>query len=108
VVCFIHATNPEQISSLFYGKSRQKISSMDTSNRSRSSLHEKEDIFSHLPVQVSDEGYDIYDGISTYFDDVVEFEGHRAQMEISLVDLPPVLQIQLQVWHGLHDRDVSG
>jgi hypothetical protein len=32
-----------------------------------------------------------------YFDDVVEFESKKARMEVTLVDLPPILQIQLQV-----------
>jgi ubiquitin carboxyl-terminal hydrolase 25/28 len=80
---------------LFYGKIRQRVT--PESNPSRHSIHEKEDLFSHLPVNVSEEGFDIYDGLSRYFDDTVEFEGNRAHMEVSLVDLPPLLQIQLQV-----------
>ncbi|KAJ7040245.1 hypothetical protein C8F04DRAFT_1082915 [Mycena alexandri] len=79
---------------LFYGKIRQRIASEDL--KSRSSVHEKEDLFSHLPVNVTDDGVDIYDGLSGYFDDVVEFEGKKARMEVSLVETPPLLQIQLQ------------
>ncbi|KAG6836077.1 hypothetical protein H0H93_011620 [Arthromyces matolae] len=60
-----------------------------------SSVHEKEDLFSHLPVNVTEDS-DIYDGLSGYFDDVVEFNGEKRRMEVTLVDLPPVLQIQLQ------------
>jgi ubiquitin carboxyl-terminal hydrolase 25/28 len=82
---------------LFYGKLRQRISSVDARPRARPSVHEREDLFSHLPLNVSDEGYDLYDGLSGYFDDDVEFEGKKAHMEVSIVDLPPVLQIQLQV-----------
>jgi hypothetical protein len=48
-------------------------------------------------VNVTHDGVDIYDGLSGYFDDVVEFEGEKRRMEVSLVDLPPLLQIQLQV-----------
>jgi ubiquitin carboxyl-terminal hydrolase 25/28 len=70
---------------------------MPEGRSSRSSIHEKEDLFSHLPVNVSEEGIDIYDGLSRYFNDTVEFEGKKAHMEVSLVDLPPILQIQLQV-----------
>lgn len=66
-----------------------------------SSIHEKEDVFSHLPVNVSEESFDIYDGLSGYFDDTVEFEGKKTKMEVSLVDLPPILQIQLQVRDAL-------
>nr|GAT59850.1 predicted protein [Mycena chlorophos] len=79
---------------LLYGKIRQRLASDDL--QSRSSVHEKEDLFSHLPVNVNDDGVDIYDGLSAYFDDVVEFEGKKARMEVTLVDLPPLLQIQLQ------------
>lgn len=70
---------------------------MPEGGSSRSSVHEKEDLFSHLPVNVSEEGIDIYDGLSRYFNDTIEFEGKKAHMEVSLVDLPPILQIQLQV-----------
>lgn len=81
---------------LFYGKIRQRVKPESTAT-SRHSIHEKDDLFSHLPVNVSEEGFDIYDGLSRYFDDTVEFEGKKARMEVSLVDLPPLLQIQLQV-----------
>ncbi|GLB43607.1 putative peptidase C19 family protein [Lyophyllum shimeji] len=78
---------------LFYGKLRQRLTGHPPS---RSSIHEKEDLFSHLPVNVTDDGVDVYDGLSGYFDDVVDFEGEKRRMEVTLVDLPPVLQIQLQ------------
>jgi ubiquitin carboxyl-terminal hydrolase 25/28 len=90
---------------LFYGRLKQRITAPLGSGaaalahlrrQSRASIHEKEDLFSHLPLNVSDEGYDLYDGLSGYFDDVVEFEGKQARMQVSLVDLPPLLQIQLQ------------
>jgi ubiquitin carboxyl-terminal hydrolase 25 len=76
---------------------RQRVAVNPDECQSRLSVHEKEDLFSHLPVNVAEDGVDIYDGLSRYFDDVVEFEGKRAMMEVSLVDLPRVLQIQLQV-----------
>ena len=84
--------------SLFYGKLRQRVTAIESPRRrSRASTHEKEDLFSHLPLNVSDEGYDLYDGLSGYFDDTVDFEGNKARMEVALVDLPPLLQVQLQV-----------
>ena len=61
--------------SLFYGKIRQRLSLPPDPSRSKSSLHEREDYFSHLPVNVSEESFDLYDGLSGYFDDVVDFEG---------------------------------
>ena len=57
------------------------------------SAHEKEDLFSHLHINVSDEGFDLYDGLGRYFDDVVEFNGVKKRMEVTLVDLPPLLQL---------------
>ncbi|KAF9486321.1 cysteine proteinase [Pholiota conissans] len=83
------------VKSLFYGKIRQRLTGPEAQN-SRASIHEKEDLFSHLPVNVTNEGVDIYDGLGNYFDDMVEFEGRKVRMEVTLVDLPPVLQIQLQ------------
>jgi ubiquitin carboxyl-terminal hydrolase 25/28 len=80
---------------LFFGKIRQRLTGAET-QQSRASIHEKEDLFSHLPVNVANDGIDIYDGLSKYFDDVVEYEGGKTRMEISIVDLPPILQIQLQ------------
>lgn len=86
---------------LFYGKIRQRLAAVDS--KSRSSVHEKEDLFSHLPVNVAEDGFDLYDGLSGYFDDIVDFEGKKARMEVSLVDLPPLLQVQLQVkWSPIH------
>ncbi|TFK41972.1 ubiquitin C-terminal hydrolase Ubp2 [Crucibulum laeve] len=79
---------------LFYGSRKQKLT--DISDEAIELATPKNDIFSHLPVNVSDDGIDIYDGLSGYFDDIVEYEGKKARMEVSLLDLPPVLQIQLQ------------
>lgn len=69
----------------------------DAKRQRSGSSHEKEDLFSHLHLNVSDEGFDLYDGLSRYFDDVVELDGVKKRMEVTLVDLPPLLQIQLQV-----------
>ncbi|KAI9070249.1 cysteine proteinase [Trametes sanguinea] len=86
------------IKRLFYGKKRQRLTSLSPKDDAghQSSIHEKEDLFSHLHVNVADEGFDLYDGLARYFDDVVELGGEKKRMEVSLVDLPPLLQIQLQ------------
>jgi hypothetical protein len=85
--------------SLFYGKMRQRITAVEDEPNSsgKKAVNEKDDLFSHLPVNVSEEGFDIYDGLGGYFRDTVEFEGKKATMEVTLIDLPPILQIQLQV-----------
>ena len=88
---------------LFYGKKKQRLIALSSADdaRHQSSIHEKEDLFSHLHVNVADEGFDIYDGLARYFDDTVDISGQKKRMEVSLVDLPPLLQIQLQVGFSL-------
>ncbi|KAJ8084920.1 ubiquitin-specific protease ubp2 [Marasmius tenuissimus] len=78
---------------LFYGKIRQRF--VETS-KGQPTIHAKEDLFSHLPVNVAEDGFDIYDGLGRYFDDMIDYEGQRVPIEISLLKLPPLLQIQLQ------------
>ena len=58
---------------------------------------EKEDLFSHLPVNVGDEGFDIYDGLGQYFYDMVDYKDQKVPMQLSVVNLPPLLHVQLQV-----------
>jgi ubiquitin carboxyl-terminal hydrolase 25/28 len=98
-LCIVHRAKQLHPESLFYGKMHQRITSLpiETSSQGKATVNEKEDLFSHLPVNVSDEGYDLYDGLSGYFYDMVEFEGKKAIMDVTLVELPPILQIQLQV-----------
>ncbi|PVG00890.1 cysteine proteinase [Serendipita vermifera] len=83
---------------LFYGKIRQRVAVLadQSTSQVKTAINEKDDLFSHLPVNVSDEGFDLHDGLSGYFHDNVEFEGKKATMDVSLLDLPAVLQIQLQ------------
>ena len=75
--------------SLFYGKQIQRIQLADDAlNPSGPLIHEKEDLFSQLLVNVADEGYDLYDGLAGYFDDTVEFKGKQAQMEQGMLTPP--------------------
>jgi ubiquitin carboxyl-terminal hydrolase 25/28 len=76
---------------------KQRLAVAVEDDRRKFTTHEKEDLFSHLPVNVAADGVNLYDGLSGYFDDIVDFEGKKVRMEVSLVDLPPLLQIQLQV-----------
>lgn len=94
----VDSYTPGVIKSLFYGKMRQRITMPPDQSQpeAKSSVNEKDDLFSHLPVNVSDEGFDLHDGLGGYFRDNVDFEGKKAVMEVSLLELPPILQIQLQ------------
>jgi ubiquitin carboxyl-terminal hydrolase 25/28 len=82
---------------LFYGTLRQRLVAPTSEGSRALSTHESENVFSILPVSVSDEGYDLYDGLSSYFHSTAQLYSNTVSMEITLVDLPPVLQIQLQV-----------
>jgi ubiquitin carboxyl-terminal hydrolase 25 len=82
------------------------LAAVTLDNKSRASVHEKEDLFSNLPVNVAEDGFDLYDGLSGYFDDIVEFEGKKARMEVSLVELPPLLQVQLQVLNQAYNLNI--
>lgn len=84
-------------SSLFYGTLRQRLIAPTPEGARRVSTHDSENVFSILPVIVSDEGYDLYDGLSGYFHSTAQLDSKTVSMDITLVDLPPVLQIQLQV-----------
>ena len=77
----------------------QRITALPTEvpSQGKAAVNKKEDLFSHLPVNVSEDGYDLYDGLSGYFYDTVDFEGKKAIMDVTLIELPPILQIQLQV-----------
>ncbi|KAF8262773.1 hypothetical protein EI94DRAFT_1773099 [Lactarius quietus] len=81
---------------LFYGTLRQRLIAPRQEGARAMSTHDSENVFSILPVSVSDEGYDIYDGLSSYFHSTAQLDSNTLSMEITLVDLPPVLQIQLQ------------
>lgn len=81
---------------LFYGKTRQHLLIPPDPNKARTPLEPKVELFNHLPVNVDEEGYDIYDALGRYFDDIVDYEGQRVPMQLGLLDLPPLLQIQLQ------------
>lgn len=81
---------------LFYGKTKQKLIHLDNpTGNAQPSL--KEELFTHLPINVAADGADLYDGLGSFFNDVVDFEGKKSRMEISMLDVPPLLQIQLQV-----------
>lgn len=48
-------------------------------------------------VDVAEEGRDLYDGLDVVFDDaMVTIDGKDARRRVTLVDVPPVLQIQLK------------
>ena len=58
----------------------------------------KEEAFSYLLVDIAQEGRDLYDGLDASFSpSIVEVDGKRAKRLDVLTELPPILQLQLQV-----------
>ncbi|OZJ05178.1 hypothetical protein BZG36_02206 [Bifiguratus adelaidae] len=86
------------IQSLFYGKNRQILTYEDTETGKVVSNSQEEE-FSHLIVDAA-EGKDLYDGLDEYFyatDLGEDFRGgKKATREVVAVELPPILQIQVQ------------
>lgn len=87
--------NGEQIDLVkeyFYGKTKQTLAfpnSMETRT--------KEEMFSHLLVNVSEGDCDLYTALDNSFDiERVDLEGREATRHLSISHLPPVLQIQVQ------------
>ena len=57
----------------------------------------KDEPFAYLLVDVSSEGRNLYDGLDMVFDSsLVSIDGKNAHKRMSLVDVPPILQIQMQ------------
>ncbi|GAA5961224.1 hypothetical protein JCM3765_002875 [Sporobolomyces pararoseus] len=92
--------NESLLKSIFYGKNRQKLSFRDADGGPTSDpIRSQEEPFFSLLVDVPPTSVDrdIYDGLDAVFDDtLVEIEGRSARRTVSLLQLPPVLQIQLQ------------
>ena len=74
---------------------RQQLEINDSTKREP--IRVKEEPFFSLLVDVAEEGRNVYDGLDMVFDDsLVDIEGKQARRSVSLVEVPPILQIQLQ------------
>ncbi|TRM59714.1 hypothetical protein BD626DRAFT_572392 [Schizophyllum amplum] len=87
------------IQRLFCGTIRQRIVAWPCITNSQSAAKSnKEDLFSHLILNVTEDGIDIHDGLISYFDDenVFEFDGQECRMEVELLEMPLLLQMHIQ------------
>lgn len=108
------------LTNLFLGKTCQRIEAdtvTDSSNGSNThdvsttempmrpahphkqpSTHIKHEVFKILPIDVLEEGRDIYDGFDGFFDSdtFVATSGTVQRRSVTLLSAPPLLQIQLQ------------
>ena len=87
--------NQEQIDLVkryFYGKTKQTLTFPNSSE-----VRTKEELFSHLLVNVAESDRDLYSALDNSFDiEKVDLEGQEAKRFLSISQLPPVLQIQVQ------------
>ncbi|KAK9356050.1 hypothetical protein V1523DRAFT_402954 [Lipomyces doorenjongii] len=95
------------VKDLFYGKTKQTLeirAAARTSASGESSVtggsvlvRTKEERFSHIIVDVAAGPRDIYDALGACFDvETVKLDGHPARRYVTLTQLPPILQIQVQ------------
>ncbi|ODQ51365.1 cysteine proteinase [Saitoella complicata NRRL Y-17804] len=88
------------VKELFYGKTKQLLVDMDM-EKSTGSIEErraaKEERFAHLIVDVHKDGRDIYNALDSIFDaQSVDLDGKQIRRQITVSQLPPILQIQIQ------------
>jgi ubiquitin carboxyl-terminal hydrolase 25/28 len=77
---------------LFYGKMIQRLEFAEDEP-----VRTQEEPFSYLLVDAAQEGRHLYDGLDMVFESSsVSIDGKEAQRRISLIDVPEILQIQLQ------------
>lgn len=83
---------------LFLGRTCQRLEVDDALQQRGPSIHVKREVFKTLPIDVLEEGRDIYDGLDGFFDEetLEGPNGRPMQRTVTLTDAPAVLQIQLQ------------
>ncbi|SPO24433.1 related to UBP2 - ubiquitin-specific proteinase [Ustilago trichophora] len=113
-------TSDDLLTNLFLGKTCQRIeadimanssSGSDQTNQvagdtltrpaqphKQPSTHIKHEVFKILPIDVLEEGRDVYDGFDGFFDSdtFVATSGAVQRRSVTLLSAPPLLQIQLQ------------
>lgn len=81
------------VKELFYGKTKQILESEEDGSNHR----EKTERFSSLLVDVAEGPRDLYDALDSYFgEDIMKLEDGETRRTVTIAQLPPVLQIQIQ------------
>lgn len=82
----------DMIKNLFYGRTRQTLAFPNSAE-----MRTKEELFQNLIVNVADGDSDVYHALDEQFDvEQIELEGREAKRFLSIRELPPILQIQIQ------------
>ncbi|PWN53231.1 cysteine proteinase [Violaceomyces palustris] len=95
----LSAQSHDLLPRLFLGKTCQRLQVAKLEEtKGASSVHVKKEVFKILPVDVLEEGRDLYDGLDGFFDEetLLGSEGKPLTRTVTLLEPPPILQIQLQ------------
>lgn len=78
---------------LFFGRTAQRLGAAAARD-----AHVKEETFQTIPVTLLPEATSVYDALDTFFDDeeLVGEDGARMHRAVSLLEAPPLLQLQVQ------------
>ncbi|SPO35998.1 related to UBP2 - ubiquitin-specific proteinase [Pseudozyma flocculosa] len=92
------SADEDLLSKLFLGKTCQQLELVEPDAAKGPSIHTKKEVFKILPVDVLEEGRDLYDGLDGFFDEetLIGSEGKPVRRTVTLLEPPPLLQIQLQ------------
>ncbi|KAE8231144.1 hypothetical protein CF326_g3845 [Tilletia indica] len=82
------------IERLFVGISSQRVVSVEPASDAKPS-EPKREIFTLIPIDITHEGCDVYDGLDNFFDDE-HIEGSNVRRTVTLTEPPAILQIQAQ------------
>ncbi|KAK9452222.1 uncharacterized protein V1518DRAFT_410664 [Limtongia smithiae] len=84
------------VKKLFFGSTKQTLE-VQGGDDGGMTVRTKEERFSHIIVDVASGPRDIYDALDACFDvEIVDLDGRPARRYVTIAELPPILQIQVQ------------
>lgn len=90
----------DMIKKLFYGKTKQRLVPVDKETKDEilnRNVRTKVESFLNLIVNIGDHPKDIYDALDTFFtEDLLELEDGEVKRSLTIIELPNILQIQIQ------------
>lgn len=90
----------DMVKKLFYGKTKQRLVPVDSKSKEElphGNVRTKIESFLNLIVNIGDHPKDIYDALDTYFtEDLLELEDGEVKRSLTIIELPNILQIQIQ------------
>lgn len=90
----------DMVKKLFYGKTKQRLVPVDSRTKEEllnGNVRTKVESFLNLIVNIGDHPKDIYDALDTFFtEDLLELEDGEVKRSLTIIELPNILQIQIQ------------